>query len=714
MPRLSSARVAVMLALAVCAGGGCRTTDVSNVPQPPLLVTPGPSLSSALSTPQEGSSKVTVTPAELVAPIGTQVVMIATVCKDGYFRGSQRVEWTLSQDSVGQFVNIGGGELADAVLEPFDRPAQLSNSFVRGVTYVRDARITRDNEDPCDDFGVKIGQTWVSVGSVTEGTSYITAHAPWNPSWSTRHQTAVIHWVDAQWVFPAPVAAAAGGSVQLSTQVTRQNGAPHGGWTVRYEILSGPPAGFGYDDAQRADVATDVEGRGTIELSQPQAAGGTSVIRVQIIRPQPDGRGLVLGEGTTSVTWTGAPAYEPQPSQPQPTPADPYPPTQPEPTPEPQQPSPRVEISATGPARAEVGEQVKFVITVRNRGDAAAENLVIVDRFAPGFQHAQSTTGKIERPLPDLAAGESREFPVTLDVLQAGRLCHVVEIVDDETNAVIADKLVCLIATAPPAQPQPPVQPPPARPAVSVTATSARPGPLLEGQRNKFSVVVRNSGATPLTQIVVRVAFDPELTPDRATEGEKADYDETRNELTWTLDRLAVGGRKQIDVECVAAAPAARACCRASASADEQFEGRNVAADAEACVQVRAKEVEPSPIGVTIASLDEPTVVGRDIRYVVRVTNNGQRPQRGLVLETTLPDGLTARRAGTQGQVTPRFDGQAIRFDPFAELQAGESITYQLRVRADRAGKYELKITVRGDDLTQAAVAVEESNVNAE
>ena len=52
--------------------------------------------------------RLILTPSKLVAPVGSEVVLLAGICgSDGYYLTKQPVEWLLSQESVGNFVAVG-------------------------------------------------------------------------------------------------------------------------------------------------------------------------------------------------------------------------------------------------------------------------------------------------------------------------------------------------------------------------------------------------------------------------------------------------------------------------------------------------------------------------------------------------------------------------------------------------------------------------------
>src|SRR5690606_26274966 len=128
---------------------------------------------------------------------------------------------------------------------------------------------------PNDDVIVPPGYCWISLTSATEGVSHVTAYAPGSATVPARRQTALVHWIDGEWVFPSPAVVPAGGSHRLVTTIRRQTtGAPVPNWLVKYEVVGGAPAGFGPQRQPGAETATDPAGAASVELSQPAPAPG--------------------------------------------------------------------------------------------------------------------------------------------------------------------------------------------------------------------------------------------------------------------------------------------------------------------------------------------------------------------------------------------------------------------------------------------------------
>ncbi|MDR2172152.1 MAG: hypothetical protein LBP59_18560 [Planctomycetaceae bacterium] len=256
-----------------------------------------------------------VSPVEQIAPVGSEVVLIASYLghRDRLIT-NEKVEWNL--EGVGSFLKFDQGSYCDPLLGDFVKARKITERFIVTKTSRLYQTLNRGTPETRDDLHILQGQTWVSLNSLREGTSHVTAFAPSLSNWSRRTMFGMIHWVDAQWVIPVLPVSPVGESRVLTTSVLRRtNGQPRQGWIVRYEILSGPSAGLGSTMAQIQEVTTDVSGQATVVLSQREPLTGTNTISVQIIRPagsnggSQDGAGdkrITVGYETLRQTWSGA------------------------------------------------------------------------------------------------------------------------------------------------------------------------------------------------------------------------------------------------------------------------------------------------------------------------------------------------------------------------------------------------------------------------
>ncbi len=96
--------------------------------------------------------------------------------------------------------------------------------------------------DPGDDVQVLRGQAWITVTSASKGRAT-------SPYWRTSpgpppDGNARIHWVDAQWCFPAPSIASAGGRQTHSRPPSPGSPTSRRGAVGLAEVCDGPPAGL--------------------------------------------------------------------------------------------------------------------------------------------------------------------------------------------------------------------------------------------------------------------------------------------------------------------------------------------------------------------------------------------------------------------------------------------------------------------------------------
>ena len=105
---------------------------------------------------------VQIRPQEMVAPVGSEVVLIAGVCgPDGYLRTNRRLEWTVAPGSVGHFVAVEKNGLIDLLLGDFNRPGKIDSTYAIGSTSREYMRLNRGTCTPENDVYVLRGQGWI-------------------------------------------------------------------------------------------------------------------------------------------------------------------------------------------------------------------------------------------------------------------------------------------------------------------------------------------------------------------------------------------------------------------------------------------------------------------------------------------------------------------------------------------------------------------------
>lgn len=387
---------------------------------------------------------------------------------------------------------------------------------------------------------------------------------------------------------------------------------------------------------------------------------------------------------------------------------------------------PPLDVRILGPDRASVGDRVTFEIVITNRGATTATGLVIKDRFDSGLVH-ESLRSPIKKLLgEDLPPGQSKRVGIEFRVAQAGRLCQTAEVTGN--GGIVASAEACLTATGqggfggPPASTTPgPTAPGPTTPGTTIpgpttpstttpgvtppAATTGRmslkvtgPQSASVGQDVDFFIEVSNDGFQPLTNLKVISDFDESVNPTFTSE---KDYRFEGRAIAFTMASLSPGQKKKYQIRCNCEKASSRACVRVKATAAEA-----TPASQEACLAIRAAAA-PSTAGlsITVGSLYGAIAEGKELTYVISVTNSSKTEDGQVVLKVTVPPEMIPSLLATYGPARPKVQGQIMEFAPVERIAAGETLTYRIRVQAKKAGDVRVKAEVTSRAQPQPVLA---------
>lgn len=620
------------------------------VPAPPNASPPVPTETGLRSW---EPAELILTPPLTVAPIGGEVVLVASVRgADQFLRTNERVDWQIAPGSVGQFLDFNPPQCLDLLFD-LTWPRKISPTLVITSTSRRETRLTRGTANPYDDVTIAAGQTWVSVTSPVEGTTYVTAVAPGIANWERRGQTAVIHWVDAQWQFPPPAINPAGTRHVFTTTVMRQSDqSPLPGWRVRYTITAGPPAGLGPTGAQSLEVETDAAGRAAVEISQPRPVPGTSMVAIEVIRPAsaPGGR-IVVGTGSTSKTWS----------------------------------APGLALRVSGPAVASVGAVLTYRIEVSNPGDLPLEAVSIVDPLPDGLTLVSSTPPPqtigqtLNWSLGRLAPGQCLAIELNVRAQRAGSVSNCVEAAAAGLRA--KDCASTTISTTPPGPPISPGAGVP--PAVSPPITLPGAAPLevqlfgpqqaTVGETITYEIAITNRSTTTASGVIIKAMFDAGLVEQNTgvsaiQRALGADLPPGETARIGVRLRVTGAGRLCMTIEAVpASGPSTRS---------------------QACVTAEAVSPTPSKpaanLALRVATPEVPSGVveqNRPVRFEVVVTNQGTQTMTQVTLTCRLDPSLVPSRATPEHRFDP--DTNSLRWT-LTSLAPGQRRMVEMECSATR------------------------------
>ena len=546
---------------------------------------------------------ILLSPQRIVAPVGGEVILMSGVCgTDGYLAMGEPLEWMLTPESVGTFIEVGD-DAPGALhrLANIEKTDKISPSFARGVTSTKKALITRGNLNPNDDVPLEKGQTWLSISSPTEGTSRVTVLAPDSDCWDQRKATATIYWIDARWQFPGPQQVLAGTPVTLSTRVTRAEGTvPARGWTVRYEILNPELALFAPNGSPVVEAKVDDSGNATVELIPVRGANGnftsgTAIVATRIVRPggdrdnMPD---LTLGNGQTFVTWS----------------------------------APQLAMRVGAPAVATFNEPVEVVANVQNPGDQPATNVRVNVALPPGARVTQADSFAVVTPnnvtweIGTIPPRTQLDLFMTVVAQSSVRLPFQAR----GDGGLYAEQTAAIDVF---------------RPSLSIQVRPATNESTQVGDPITFNIDVTNTGDRPLSNVSLRAVGDSGMTHTQTGSrvvGQAKTDGPLQPGQTWTSAATFVpleSGRRCITVEAIA-------------------DGAQ-RASGESCATVINKVV-PVPAVTAQVTGRELVETGSPKIFRYRIVNTGQVPLRNVRIAVAFDPQLQLVRA-TEGSDTSRI-----------------------------------------------------------
>ncbi len=720
---------------------GCAPAMPQPVIAQPVVVPAAPSLPvvalppAPVVTPQAPPVALQLGPTDTIAPVGSEVVLLATVpSSQQLLHPRYRVEWTVAPSSVGHIAMISQQSTCDWLLGGANSARKIDANYAISSTATRNFLLSRGTPSPLDDLPVGVGQTWVSITSPQEGVSFVSALAPSLGAWNARQSSARIFWVDAQWSFPPSTTAPAGGRQTLSTSVVRlSDRTPLAGYAVRYSIMGGAPAGIGMSDSQAMEVDTNASGEANIDIMQATPAAGTTDLRVEIIRPASlggfDGRTLTVATGGTRVNWAGA-GGAPPPAQPVTPPPITPPPITPPPATTPSAPAtaalPQVGIEISTPPAATVGDTVNFSVVVTNLGTTPTPKLLVRDQYGPGLLF-EIPDNPLENDIDPLQPGQQSRFSIKFTATQAGTLEHTVTVVlrDPSTleERVLQEARGSVLVTDPSAA-GPPAQTPYEPPTTAETpptipdappATASNDlqvqitGPLTAntGDEVRFSIKVTNAGTDDLHDVTVRNDYDAALAPRKVSGGDGG-HQFVDDAIEWLpVGTFPAGKSKTYVVIYNAASPSEAAHTSATVTCRE---GTRI--DDQATIAIRAAATK---LRASIFESRDSLTIGRTGNYEVRLVNEGTTADTNVAVTVTLPPELTFMPTGSAGpnNSVPRIAGNLVQFPPLAEMRAGETLSFRVAARGAQAGLARVTAEVTSSGLARPIVVEEDTQVIA-
>lgn len=565
-----------------------------------------------------------ITPRQTIARVESEVILTGGICTaPGILISGEVVEWQLDRRGTGRFVDAGSQYIGKLHSLVHGRSSYVSPDYALTMAATGPRVLTRGTSTIHDDMQLLAGQTWVSLYSDREGTSYIAARAPRVPSCQTPSLYAMVHWIDAEWEFPAPIAARADTPQPVTTRVrTYRTGLPRPGWIVRYEILSGD-AVFDGNGSKVVETTSDADGLATVTVQAPNQASAPTRIGIRVIKPATQNSpALQTGQGETTITWNSV----------------------------------SLNMHLAGPPMATLDEELSYLVTITNSGAAESTPLVLEDLLPPELEFLTSNPparvigDRLTWEIPPVIPGQPTEVLIRCRAARAGMIQHCVRL----TNAAGVPRESCVSTQ---------ITPPPLNLQVSI------PQNATVGDRVTFRLLLQNRGNQDLQGVSVSTRYGEGL--EHFDPDYNGPFPGARGVLERTFDYIAAGGSLEADIS-FTVRQAGTHCI------DVVAQTRGGSARQSACLTAVERPRAPA-VSVSLQVIEGepgPMRIGQLRSYRATARNVGTELLTNLLMDVEIPQTLQIM-AATSGHVAPDF---GLRWS-ILNLPPGEARSWDFRVR---------------------------------
>ncbi len=336
--------------------------------------------------------------------------------------------------------------------------------------------------------------------------------------------------------------------------------------------------------------------------------------------------------------------------------------------------APALAIDKQCPAEVLLCDEITYVITVRNTGDAPASNVRISDALPAGLALSDGRTSITEN-LGTLGAGESRQLTYTARASETGTFENTVSVMADGGLEASA---TCTTVVR--------------RPVLEVTKT----GPEMRyiGRNVAYEITVSNTGDAPARDTVLTDVLPAGTTFVGASDGGQVQG----GQVVWNLGTLGAGESRSVTLT---VKPGSAGTVRNTATA------RAYCAEASAETSTRIEGI--AAILLEVIDVEDPIEVGANITYIITVTNQGSAVGTNIRVSCELPAEL--QYVSSDGLVQATVDGAKISFAPLPELQPGAKATYRVIAKGVSAGDVRFRVSMVSDQMTSSVDETESTHV---
>jgi uncharacterized repeat protein (TIGR01451 family) len=337
---------------------------------------------------------------------------------------------------------------------------------------------------------------------------------------------------------------------------------------------------------------------------------------------------------------------------------------------------PRLVLKTTVPPKVLLGSPTTFLVTIRNTGNAAAEQVKVHAALSEGLDHPQGKS--LNFPVGPLGPNESRTLSVSCGTTRGGeQTCDVV--LDSEGNQQLRDHAALQVI----------------EPRLNLEAA----GPKLRYLNRKATYTVRvvNPTEAPVPNVQVRAAIPPGFRFDAADAGGR--FDPATASVSWTLGEVEAFQTRTVKTELSAVAPGDFHLPFTTLAA------HGIKADSEVFTRVEGL----AALVLELADTEDPIEVGAETTYQVRISNTGSKTESDARLVCTIPEKMELKSAS--GPTRYQVRGKELVFEPLPPLAPRGEANFRITVKGIAPGDVRFKAQVTSASVTEPLIEMEPTRV---
>ncbi len=337
---------------------------------------------------------------------------------------------------------------------------------------------------------------------------------------------------------------------------------------------------------------------------------------------------------------------------------------------------PMIGVAMTGPEKAEVGQQIAYVVRVSNPGTGIASNVVIQAAIPEGLEHRSGSLLSIE--IGTLNPGESRQAKLNLTAIKGGAQDIAVRAIAD---GGLNEETLAAVSIA--------------EPQLSIAISG--PTEQMAGRVSDFTMTVSSQGNVQSSNVRAKYRIPEGLEFVSADRGGK--YNKESHSIEWFVGNLQPSEASEFQLS-----------LRATEAGEMKHQAGVISEHDQVTMCDYATTVEGiAVLDMKIVASDNDLKKGDEVTWKVRISNSGSRAASNVGMSCELPSGM--QLVSADGPAEHIAENGIMVFRSMPSINEGEDAVFTITARCVREGHSRLRLRVASESISEPLIGEESATV---